>query len=194
SPVLFTGDAKANSVTGTEFADIFSGGSGADIFDGGLGNDSISGDDGNDSLFGVEGNDSLSGGPGADTLIGGSGNDSFYYNNFSEGGLGTNVDQIGDFVVGQDKFILQLNSFPGLSAVPNTDGLSSKSFLVVQSGVYDGSSAPAGAAPSDAFLFYENGSGRFGFDPDGIAGANPGVTLAILNGKPAVTASDVSLI
>ncbi|MEG5090697.1 calcium-binding protein, partial [Microcoleus sp. AT9b-C4] len=39
SPVLFTGDAKANSVTGTEFADIFSGGSGADILTGGAGAD-----------------------------------------------------------------------------------------------------------------------------------------------------------
>ncbi|MEG4473467.1 calcium-binding protein [Microcoleus sp. M2_C5] len=203
TPVLFTGSATANNVTGTEFADILNGGSSADIFDGGAGNDSLFGGGGNDSLFGGggndyliggDGNDSLSGGPGADTLIGGSGNDSFYYNNFGEGAVGTNVDQIGDFVVGQDKFILQLNSFPGLSAVPNTDGLSSNSFLVLESGVYNGSSAPAGAAPSDAFLFYENGSGRFGFDPDGIAGANPGVTLAILNGQPAVTASDVALI
>ncbi|MEG5026982.1 calcium-binding protein, partial [Microcoleus sp. AT8-A3] len=39
TPVLFTGDAKANSVTGTEFADIFSGGSGADILTGGAGAD-----------------------------------------------------------------------------------------------------------------------------------------------------------
>jgi len=204
TPVLFTGNSTvANNVTGTEFSDILNGGSGADIFDGGAGNDSIFGGAGNDSLnggagndylIGGDGNDSLVGGPGADTLIGGSGNDSFYYNNFGEGGLGTNVDQIGDFVVGQDKFILQLNSFPGLSAVPNTDGLSSKSFLVLQSGFYNGSSAPAGAAPSDAFLFYENETGRLGFDPDGIAGANPGVTLAILNGKPGVTASDVALI
>ncbi|MEG4023952.1 cadherin-like domain-containing protein, partial [Microcoleus sp. S13C4] len=39
TPVLFTGDAKANSVTGTEFADIFSGGSGADVITGGAGAD-----------------------------------------------------------------------------------------------------------------------------------------------------------
>ncbi|MBW3586649.1 MAG: calcium-binding protein, partial [Cyanobacteria bacterium 0813] len=39
TPVLFTGDATANSVTGTEFADIFSGGSGADILTGGAGAD-----------------------------------------------------------------------------------------------------------------------------------------------------------
>jgi Ca2+-binding RTX toxin-like protein len=39
SPVLFTGDDSANSVTGTEFADILSGGSGADNLTGGAGAD-----------------------------------------------------------------------------------------------------------------------------------------------------------
>ncbi|MEG5096211.1 cadherin-like domain-containing protein, partial [Microcoleus sp. B13-B4] len=39
TPVLFTGNADANSVTGTEFADILSGGSGADILTGGSGAD-----------------------------------------------------------------------------------------------------------------------------------------------------------
>ncbi|MEG3956197.1 beta strand repeat-containing protein, partial [Microcoleus sp. herbarium2] len=85
SPVLFTGDATANSATGTEFADIFNGGSGADIFDGGLGNDTISGDDGNDSLFGGGGSDNLNGGPGNDTLIGGVGT------NVLNGGSGLDV-------------------------------------------------------------------------------------------------------
>ncbi|MEG4067792.1 cadherin-like domain-containing protein, partial [Microcoleus sp. Pol11C2] len=39
TPVLFTGNADANSVTGTEFADILSGGSGADLLTGGAGAD-----------------------------------------------------------------------------------------------------------------------------------------------------------
>ncbi|WP_445248809.1 beta strand repeat-containing protein, partial [Microcoleus sp. OTE_8_concoct_300] len=85
SPVLFTGNAGDNSVTGTQFADILSGGSGADIFDGGLGNDSISGDDGNDSLFGGGGSDTLNGGTGNDTLIGGLGT------NVLSGGSGLDV-------------------------------------------------------------------------------------------------------
>ena len=155
---------------------------------------------GNDYVIGGDGNDSLAGGPGADTLIGGIGNDSFYYNNFGEGVttagsvVGSLPDQIGDFTVGQDKFIFQFNGFPGLSAVEGTNRLSARSFLVVESGGYTSGFGPAGAAPSQPFLFYENANGRLGFDPDGIAGSNQGVTLAILNGRPGVTASDITLI
>ena len=116
SPVLFTGDATANSVTGTEFADIFSGGSGADIFDGGLGNDSISGDDGNDSLFGGGGSDTLNGGIGNDTLIGGLGT------NVLSGGAGLDVfvfsgtaagggDSITDYNVTEDVINLDKTGF-----------------------------------------------------------------------------------
>src|SRR6476469_8402520 len=170
------------------------GGFGDDTLDAGGGNDTMLGGFGNDYLIGGDGNDSLGGGPGADTLIGGAGNDSFYYNNFGEGDSGSGPDQIGDFVVGQDKFILQFNSFPGLSAVQGTNRLSSRSFLVLESGAYTSQFGPAGAAASDAFLFYENGTGRLGFDPDGTAGSNPGVTLGILNNKPGITASDITLI
>ena len=170
------------------------GGFGDDTLDAGGGNDTMLGGFGNDYLIGGDGNDSLGGGPGADTLIGGAGNDSFYYNNFGEGDSGSGPDQIGDFVVGQDKFILEFNSFPGLSAVQGTNRLSSRSFLVLESGAYTSQFGPAGAAASDAFLFYENGTGRLGFDPDGTAGSNPGVTLGILNNKPGITASDITLI
>ncbi|MEG4291386.1 cadherin-like domain-containing protein [Microcoleus sp. D2B6] len=101
TPVVFTGDATANSVTGTEFADIFSGGSGADIFDGGLGNDSISGDEGNDSLFGGGGSDTLNGGLGNDTLI---------------GGVGTNVLDGGD---GLDVFVFSGTAAGGGDLITN---------------------------------------------------------------------------
>jgi Ca2+-binding RTX toxin-like protein len=116
SPVLFTGDAGANSVTGTEFADIFSGGSGADIFDGGLGNDSISGDAGDDSLFGGGGSDTLNGGLGNDTLIGGLGT------NVLNGGAGLDVfvfsgtaagggDLITNYIIADDVINLDKTGF-----------------------------------------------------------------------------------
>ncbi|MEG4961749.1 MULTISPECIES: calcium-binding protein [unclassified Microcoleus] len=206
---FITDTLGSNFITGGNGTDVITTGSGDDILfgdssnatfgddtlNGGAGNDTILGGFGKDYLIGGDGNDSLGGGPGADTMIGGNGNDSFYYNNFGEGGtLGSEPDQIGDFVVGQDKLILQFNGFPGVSAVEGTNRLSSRSFLVLENGAYTSSFGPAGAAASDAFLFYENGTGRLGFDPDGTAGANPGVTLAILNGRPGVTASDITLI
>ncbi|MCZ0901410.1 calcium-binding protein, partial [Microcoleus sp. HI-ES] len=101
---------------------------------------------------------------------------------------------IGDFTVGQDKFILQFNSFPGLSAVEGTNRLSSRSFLVLESGAYPSGFGPAGAAASDAFLFYENETGRLGLDSNGFGNADGVVTLAILNGRPGITASDITLI
>ncbi|MEG4108712.1 calcium-binding protein [Microcoleus sp. S13_C5] len=179
------------------FGDSFNatlGAAGDDTLNAGGGNDTMLGGFGNDYLIGGDGNDSLGGGPGADTLLGGAGNDSFYYNNFGEGDSGSGPDQIGDFVVGQDKFILQFNSFPGLSAVQGTNRLSSRSFLVLESGAYTGQFGPAGAGANEAFLFYENGTGRLGFDPDGTAGPNQGVILAKLNGNPGLTASDITLI
>ncbi|MEG4329945.1 calcium-binding protein, partial [Microcoleus sp. herbarium5] len=173
------------------------GGAGDDTLNSGAGNDTMLGGFGSDYLIGGDGNDSLGGGPSADTLIGGSGNDSFYYNNFGEGADGTNVDQIGDFTIGQDKFIFQINGsngFPNLRVVPNTNRLSSQAFLALESGTYTSSFGPAGAGATEPFVFYQNADGRLGYDPDGIAGSDPGVTLAILNGRPGITAADITLI
>ncbi|MEG4507254.1 calcium-binding protein [Microcoleus sp. F6_B4] len=222
SSVEFTGTA-ANLITDTLGSNFIIGGNGTDVITTGSGDDilfgdsfnatdALAGDDtlngsggndtmlggfGNDYLIGGEGNDSLGGGPGADTLIGGLGNDSFYYNNFGEGVDGTNPDQIGDFTVGQDKFIFQINGsngFPNLRVVPNTNRLSSQAFLALESGTYNSSFGPAGAGATEPFVFYENSTGRLGYDSDGIAGSDAGVTLAILNGRPGITAADITLI
>jgi Ca2+-binding RTX toxin-like protein len=139
TPVLFTGDATANSVTGTEFADIFSGSSGADIFDGGLGSDSISGDDGNDSLFGGGGSDTLNGGIGNDTLIGGVGT------NVLNGGAGLDVfvfsgttaddgDLITNYSIADD--VINLDS-TGFAAFTTGSGLLDSSFYAYSSTVSD---------------------------------------------------------
>ncbi|MCU0547354.1 MAG: hypothetical protein MUE44_35210 [Oscillatoriaceae cyanobacterium Prado104] len=120
SPILFTGNSSANSVTATEFADILSGGSGADIFDGGLGDDSMSGDDGDDSLFGGGGTDTLTGGTGNDTLIGGAGT------NVLNGGAGEDVfvftgtsvgggDAITNYSTADDLIALDSSAFAGFA-------------------------------------------------------------------------------
>lgn len=173
---------------------------GNDTLDAGGGNDTLLGDFGNDNLIGGDGNDSLGGGPGADTLIGGSGNDSFYYANFGEGvtlgggagflPLGSNPDQIGDFTSGQDKIVLQRNGFPGITG---NNSPAFESFLLINS-QYNGGVNPVGASTTQPFIFYQINDGRLGFDPDGSAGPNPGVTLAILNNRPTLTTSDITLI
>ncbi|MEG4851420.1 calcium-binding protein [Microcoleus sp. B5-D4] len=215
APNLITDTLGSNFITGGNGTDVITTGSGDDILFGdssnatdaaggagddtlnsGAGNDTLLGGFGNDYLIGGEGNDSLGGGPGADTLIGGSGNDSFYYNNFGEGAVGTNVDQIGDFT-SEDQFIFQINGsngFPNLRGVKNTNQLSSQAFLALESGQYNGSFGPAGAGASDSFVFYENETGRLGFDSNGFGTADGVVTLAILNGRPGVTAADITLI
>ncbi|MEG4045913.1 calcium-binding protein [Microcoleus sp. Pol17_C1] len=173
------------------------GGAGDDTLNAGAGNDTLLGGFGSDYLIGGDGNDSLGGGPGADTLIGGSGNDNFYYNNFGEGAVGTNPDQIGDFTIGQDKFIFQINGsngFPNLRGVQNTNRLSSQAFLALESGVYESKFGPAGAGASDPFVFYENSTGRLGYDSNGVGTADGVVTLAILNSRPGITAADITLI
>jgi Ca2+-binding RTX toxin-like protein len=219
SPNAITDTLGSNFITGGRGSDVITTGIGDDILfggqttgttailtdgndtlDAGGGNDTLLGDFGNDNLLGGDGNDSLGGGPGADTLTGGNGNDSFYYANFGEGvtlgnganflPLGSNPDQIGDFVVGQDKLVLNRNGFPGLTG-GNQPAF--EAFLQVNS-TYNNNATPQGASASQPFIFYEINTGRLGFDPDGSGGANPGVTIAILNNAPRITAGDITLI
>ncbi|MEG4531087.1 calcium-binding protein [Microcoleus sp. D2_18a_D3] len=213
APNLISDTLGSNFIIGGNGTDVITTGNGDDILFGdsssadslagddtlnsGAGNDTMLAGFGNDYLIGGDGNDSLGGGPGADTLIGGSGNDSFYYNNFGEGADGTNPDQIGDFTSGQDKFIFQINGsngFPNLRVRDNTNQLSSKAFLVLESGSYDGTFGPAGAGASEPFVFYQNADGRLGYDSNGVSNAGGVVTLAILNGRPGITLTDITLI
>jgi Ca2+-binding RTX toxin-like protein len=168
SPVLFTGDATANSVTGTEFADILSGGSGADIFDGGLGNDSISGDDGNDSLFGGGGSDTLNGGIGDDTLIGGVGT------NVLNGGAGLDVfvfsgtaagggDLITNYIIADDVINLDKTGFAAFT----TGGTLASSFYAYSSTVSDVTVLEATLTGPSIMAIYDGLSTKLYYDSNG---------------------------
>ncbi|HBK96739.1 MAG TPA: Oscillin, partial [Microcoleaceae bacterium UBA10368] len=182
--------------------DVLFGRDGNDTLNGGGGNDTLFGDVGNDYLIGGDGNDSLVGGFGADTLIGGAGSDSFYYNNSGEGvafdsltgfpattPAGTQPDQIGDFVSGEDKLILQSSQF-GFGTVSVPSGLPSQSFLRVDTGTYTGTEP---GLSSGASLVYEAANGRLLYDPDG-SGTGAPIYLARLNGTPSLTVNDITLI
>jgi Ca2+-binding RTX toxin-like protein len=221
--LIFGGNSNDSITTGTGNDTLYGGPAslpiggaagvdGDDTLNSGSGNDVLVGGFGNDFLIGGDGDDSLAGGPGADTLFGGNGRDSFYYNNFGEGvatdaltgfplltGAGTTPDQIGDFRSGEDKLSFQRSgtssSFIQLVGLDNGLGqLSSVSFLALEGGAYTGQFGPAGATAGQGFIFYQKSDGRLGYDPDGFGGPNPGVTLAILNDRPNLSSSDITLI
>jgi hypothetical protein len=77
---------------------VFTGSDASEVFHGEMGNDMLIGKGDCDSLFGHGGNDTLAGGDGNDWLRGGPGADVF---SFELGESG--VDQVMDFVAGQDK-------------------------------------------------------------------------------------------
>jgi len=217
SSVSFTG-STTNIITDTLGNNFLDGGNGSDVFttgggndvlfgragndtlNAGGGNDTLFGDIGNDYLIGGDGNDSLGGAAGADTLIGGAGSDSFYYNNSGEGAtvtatigstdFGTQPDQIGDFTPGQDKLIFQSSQFVGLGVVSVPSRIGSQQFFTLDTGTYTGTET---GLSSGASLIYEAANGRLLYDTDGKGGQDP-IYLALLAGKPSLTANDITLI
>jgi Ca2+-binding RTX toxin-like protein len=105
NPLVRTGTAKAETVTGES------------------GHDRLSGLGGNDTLSGQIGNDTLLGGTGNDTLFGGDGKDVFV---FDQKPAASNRDAVADFVPVDDVVHLSKKVFSKLSK----GALSSKAFLI----------------------------------------------------------------
>jgi Ca2+-binding RTX toxin-like protein len=75
--IVRTALAGADTIYGSDYADVLDGFNGNDTIQAWGGNDTVYGEAGNDYLSGMVGNDYLNGGTGADTMIGGLGNDVF---------------------------------------------------------------------------------------------------------------------
>jgi Ca2+-binding RTX toxin-like protein len=75
--VIKTALAGADTIWGSDYADVLDGFNGNDAIYGYAGNDTLYGEAGNDYLNGMSGDDFLNGGTGADTMAGGLGNDRF---------------------------------------------------------------------------------------------------------------------
>ncbi|MDQ3890268.1 MAG: sulfatase-like hydrolase/transferase [Actinomycetota bacterium] len=75
SPCLLQGDARANTLYGTNFYDYVCGRGGADTIYARRGDDAVFAGRGNDLVYGGGGDDLLRAGPGRDRLLGGPGDD-----------------------------------------------------------------------------------------------------------------------
>ena len=93
-----TGNAGANTLTGTIVGESLFGRNGNDSLFGGKGNDSLFGGKGDDTLSGGRGNDALTGGLGRDTMSGNQNADTFLFGSINESAANRlNADVITDF-------------------------------------------------------------------------------------------------
>jgi Ca2+-binding RTX toxin-like protein len=124
--LTITGNAGANSISGSNWDDHIDGGDGSDTLVGNAGNDWLSGGDGNDRLQGGIGNDTLDGGTGADTMTGGLGDDHYYVDNVGDtvrenAGEGTDtVDSTISYTLGANVENLTLDGSTAIDGTGNT--------------------------------------------------------------------------
>ncbi len=90
------------------FDNILLGGDADDVLRGGAGKDLLDGQAGNDTLDAGAGDDVIIGGAGVDSIQTGSGADSVVYNRSS---LGSGPDNIHDFSIAEDLFLLNASDF-----------------------------------------------------------------------------------
>ncbi len=161
------GNALGNAITGNAAANALNGGGG------------------NDTLTGAGGDDTLQGGLGLDRLVGGDGVDHFRF-----GAPTLGLDRIADFTKGALEMddVIEVsragfgNLLPlGVLAEANFSGAG-----------YSVGPAGYSVGPAPQFV-YVAASGVLRWDADG-AGGQVSVPIAVLEGLPALTASDIVVI
>jgi Ca2+-binding RTX toxin-like protein len=172
-----------DTILGNEGNDALYGGEGFDKLDGGSGDDylwadqdddTLIGGDGHDMLYGREGNDHLVGGTGRDVFDGGPGNDTFYSDadgeedTFFLNDAGQGVDHIARFEAGIDKIHIWFAYGVGAQ------------FATSASAVTGGG----------VWVIYDRTSGMLSVDMNGT-GAGEAYDMALLYGRPALTAGDI---
>ena len=162
----------AESIAGGPNDDVLRGRGGKDTLDGNDGDDTLKGGKGKDSLDGGPGGDLLDGGRGPDLLTGGDDADTF---RFAGKLRKIGPDTIADFVPGEDVIALRHKTFKALDTGDLDPGM-----------FRHGSTARDG----DDHLLYDTATGILRYDKNGD---KPGgvVTIAILDGHPALTAGDI---
>jgi len=135
-------------------------------------------------LNGGAGNDTLFGGLGKDTLAGGDGADVF---RFAAKLGGNNVDQITDFISGEDTLRLADGIFVRLKeAIRNETDLGP---VVLRASEFIANPTGVAGDAGDRIIYNTTTGGLF-YDPDGIGALAP-IKFAILVGAPALVADDI---
>ena len=139
------------------------------------------GNAGNNTLVGTAGADTIDGGLGSDRLTGGAGADHF---KFSSALGAANIDTITDFVVGQDKLVLDSRIF---TAFTGAQSVSNSNLKVGQAGVQ--------ATEANEFLVFDAESKKLYYDSNG-SGAGGLLQFATLtsDGNLNLSASDFLII
>jgi hypothetical protein len=144
--------AGRDHVEGRGGGDTLLGGGGKDTLLGGAGADWLNGGASADALNGNGGSDTLAGGKGKDTLTGGKGKDFFLF----ESKLGSSgVDDITDFKVKDDTFLLEKDIFTKLGALGTLKGTA---FVANTSGK---------AEDNEDRIIYDEDSGKLYYDANG---------------------------
>lgn len=167
--------------TGGGTGQVFTGTSASETITGGAGDDTLQGLGSADSLVGGGGNDWLEGGTGQDRLNGGTGADSFV---FKDPLASVNWDYVNDFVSGTDKLVFDDAIFTSLGG-PGSFAAGDERFVAAPGARY-------GVEPDDR-LMYDTGTGKLYYDPDG-SGAGSAYIVGVLQGAPALAATDITVI
>ncbi|MGD1701440.1 phytase [Dapis sp. BLCC M229] len=179
------GNSGNDNIIGDDSNDLLFGDNGNDTLDGGPGNDFLFGQNDNDEMNGGAGSDRLSGGAGSDRLNGGAGNDTltggvgidnFIFATNQEFSFNDGIDEITDFVVGQDKIVLDRTTFTAINDI-------AAEFATVTNNI--------DAAISDAVIVYNTNSGQLFYNPNGNGnGFGDGRQFATLSNQALLEVDD----
>ncbi|NET45748.1 DUF4347 domain-containing protein [Okeania sp. SIO2B3] len=154
------GRGDDDQIIGSRGSDFLYGKDGDDTLEGRQDNDFLFGGNGNDSLVGGQGRDRFNGGTGDDTLTGGASIDRFIFNTtdeFNSDDIG--VDDITDFVPGQDVIFLDKSTFTAITSDSGTGFSVDAEFAIVTS--------DADAETSEAVIVYNSNNGKLFYNANG---------------------------
>ncbi|NEQ72237.1 MAG: calcium-binding protein [Okeania sp. SIO2C9] len=154
------GSGGDDQIIGSRGSDSLYGKDGNDTIEGRQDNDRLFGGNGDDLLLGGQGRDRLNSGAGNDTLIGGASIDRFIFSTNDEFDLEElGVDEISDFVPGQDIILLGKSTFTAIAS-DSGEGFS-------LDGEFTTVTSDADAETSAGIIVYNSSNGKLFYNANG---------------------------